>query len=295
MRRKRSFWERASVASFWERGADAPGPPPSYSIRDVMALKSPPAPLASNIVVSFILPPPRPMVCTRSASSAIASRALTASTSRRTVSTLRSKSCNTSQKYGLGMDSIRSTCAARTSMICCRAMASMLVMPDMFNDEAGVPPLLFPAPAGAVPPNCAAVGCAVFESPTIPRKLDSTTPRRAATFSMGHAPCIFAWTAASPARALRCWASVRLVSADWSSVWIEVCMTTICWGRGTFDGSRGAVDDALLEGVGRRGEPAAASAGERLSPRVVTASSTFSKAGAMVFTEANVLRCCIMS
>mmetsp|Transcript_13742 Transcript_13742/g.29530 ORF Transcript_13742/g.29530 Transcript_13742/m.29530 type:complete len:211 (-) Transcript_13742:156-788(-) len=210
MRRNMSFWDRAKVASFWGRGAV----PSAYSTASVFI---PPPP--SNIDVSFTLPP-SPMLRTRSASSAIANLALTASTSRWIASTLCSKSRNTSQKYGLGIFSILSTWEARTFMICCRASASMLVIPDRFKDEAGAPPpaLVTLLPAGAAPPSeGVAVEPALFlldKSPTSPLILDRATPLLAATFSTGHAPCIFACTAASPARNLRVWASIRLVSAD---------------------------------------------------------------------------------
>jgi len=57
---------------------------------------------------------------------------------------------------------------------------------------------------------------------------------------------------------------------------------------------------------GRRGDPAAASAGERPPPIAVAvvefitmlvspSLSTFNNAGAIVLTDAKVLRCCIMS
>mmetsp|Transcript_33321 Transcript_33321/g.70037 ORF Transcript_33321/g.70037 Transcript_33321/m.70037 type:complete len:219 (-) Transcript_33321:905-1561(-) len=218
MRRKRSFWDLANVASFWERVAEEevgspPAPiPPSYSAR----ASAPPTPSARSKDISAL---PPPMDCTLSASSAIASLDATVSTSLRRTSALCSKLCNTSQKYGLGMASILSTCAARTSMICCNATASMLFIPEVFSDEAGAP-LPVPAAAGAPPADGAVAAGALLlaASPTIFLKLDNATPRRAATFSTGHAPCIFAWTADSPARDLRLRASARLVSADCISV-----------------------------------------------------------------------------
>lgn len=167
-------------------------------------------------------------------------------------------------------------------------MASMLVIPDRFGEEAGAPPVLLAAGA----PDCA--GRPLLLPPfNIPLTLDKATPRRAATFSTGHAPCIFACTAASPARPFRAWASVKLVSADCNKVWIWVWRAPIWTGRGPVVGS------ALGRGAGRRGDPAAASAGERVAlfppACIALGSSTTSREGAMVLTEDNVLRCCIMS
>mmetsp|Transcript_627 Transcript_627/g.1435 ORF Transcript_627/g.1435 Transcript_627/m.1435 type:complete len:222 (-) Transcript_627:779-1444(-) len=193
------------------------------------------------------MPPPPPADWTRSASSAIASRARTASTSPWTTDARSSKSRSTSQKYGLGMSSILSTCVARMSMIRCSATASALAIPETFEHDADAPPAPVTAPPGAAPP-------------VDPRTLDSATPLRAATFSTGHAPCIFARAVASPARSLRRRASPRFVSADCDRLWICARSAFVCRGRAAaFDGAR------------RRGDPAAASAGEGFSPPATTA------------------------
>ena len=193
--------------------------------------------------------------------------------------------------------------------MCCKAIASILSIPDTLSEDAGVPP---------VTPVAAVVGVVEEEDgpdekdcdvalafpllPRIPRTVDNATPLLAATFSMGHAPCILACTVASPARTLSCCASIKLLSADCSNVWIWECSAIICWGRGKLDGSLFLL---LLEEE-RRGDPAAASAGERPPLDDIVAEfilfadcppsfSTVNNAGAIVFTEANVLRCCIMS
>ena len=89
-------------------------------------------------------------------------------------------------------------------MMCCSAIASTLFIPETFNDDAGVPLLPSPAVAAeveeeeeAVPPKEEDVNpddCAPDDWRRTPRTVDNATPLLAATFSIGHAPCILACT-----------------------------------------------------------------------------------------------------